>query len=116
MGAGARVMSDHNSYYQPIEESYAARLDRLPRFALWRIIADPDANVNKRVAALRLYVDKFTAVAGLSANDYVDTGESLWALSKQADRQGARALADIAFELGDELKDTANTLRYERGW
>lgn len=109
-------MSDHNRYYEPIEQSYAARLDKLPRFALWRIIADPDANVNKRVAALRLYVEKLSFVPGLSAADCADTGESLFVLSKQADRQGARALADIAFDLGDQLKDEANTLFYERGW
>lgn len=109
-------MSDHNSYYQPIEESYAARLDRLPRFALWRIIADPDANVNKRVAALRLYVDRLSFTPGISADDYANEGNGLLALSEQADKQGARALADVAFDLGDQLKDEANTLRYERGW
>lgn len=109
-------MSAHNRYYEPIEQSYAARLDGLPRFALWHIVADANANVNKRVAALRLYVDRLSFTPGISADDYANEGNGLLALSEQADKQGARALADVAFDLGDQLKDEANTLRYERGW
>lgn len=109
-------MSAHNRYYEPIEQSYAARLDGLPRVALWRIVADANANVNKRVAALRLYVDRLSFTPGISADDYANEGNGLLALSEQADKQGARALADVAFDLGDQLKDEANTLRYERGW
>ena len=112
------MSAKHNRYYEPIEQAYSAALRRanLPDYALIDIATNARANVNKRIAALRLYVDRLSFTPGISADDYANEGNGLLALSEQADKQGARALADVAFDLGDQLKDEANTLRYERGW
>lgn len=110
-------MSNHNRYYEPIEQSYSItlRARRMPNFRLWTIVIDHTVNVNKRIAALRLYVDNLPLVPGLDADDWANESDCLRVLSARADEQGARALADVAFDLADELADDADYCReYER--
>lgn len=106
-------MSAHNRYYEPICNSYIAALKRQRplNVALWAITIDPAANVNKRVAALRLYVEGLARVPGLDADDVESVSDSLYDLSRAADRQGARALADVAHDCADTLADDARDRR-----
>lgn len=103
------MSAKHNRYYEPIEQAYSAALRRanLPDYALIDIATNARANVNKRIAALRLYVESIPYQSGLTADDLSSASASLFELSREADGQRAYALADVAFDLADALAEDA---------
>jgi hypothetical protein len=103
-------MSDkRNRYSEHLTACYAARIrkNQTTRYTLWAIITDAQANVNYRIAALQAWAEEIPAFA----DDYEAAAYDLYALSREADGQGAHALADVAWDLADTMHDDADNAR-----
>jgi uncharacterized protein YukE len=84
---------------------------RADRMTLRDAFEDGSANINKRIAAVRLYAQR------RAQNDYDDVysmADTLRELVRSADAQGARALADEAHDLADDLEQCAEEIRERR--
>lgn len=101
-----------NQYSEYLVTCYSARIhkNQTRRSTLWAIITDGLANVNYRVAALRAWVDSLDTGGDL-ADACERAAEDLYLLAREADGQGAHALADIAWDLAYMLDDSAADAR-----
>lgn len=98
---------NRNRYSAHLVACYSARMGRLARFDLWAIACDKGRNVNARIAAVQLWAKRIEGSAG----DFYEAARNLRALMSDADDQGARALADVVFDLADEMSEAGNDAR-----
>lgn len=101
----------HNRYSAHLVACYGARINKNQTVhqTLWVIMIDAQANVNYRIAAAQVWCESVNC--GGSTHTYAEAATMLNDLSEVADKQGAHALADVAFDLGDLMKEYADDAR-----